>query len=260
MDLAGSERLKGSEDFDRPTVKETKAINKSLFTLGQVRCSLIFAFLHVIRQVLWAVRSTSRGKPRGAPYRESKLTRLLWDGLQGKGRTLMIACCTPFQSHREETMQTLRLASTAIRIKSVPTVVLDAKDQLIQKLRDDILRMKRENRCLSLRIERLEQSKKSTFQLDRSTEQEYRRIHDNSRKSNREDCNEGITISGTDSLDDVKNQLASQGISDSACTVSELSDSQSLQEDLNNGLAVADTFPSCTQSKRAPANSICLGR
>lgn len=37
VDLAGSERLKETGNSDKEAVRETGHINKSLFTLGQVR-------------------------------------------------------------------------------------------------------------------------------------------------------------------------------------------------------------------------------
>lgn len=37
VDLAGSERLKDTGNTEKGAVRETGAINKSLFTLGQVR-------------------------------------------------------------------------------------------------------------------------------------------------------------------------------------------------------------------------------
>lgn len=159
VDLAGSERLKNSKKVDQRTLQETKAINKSLFTLGQVR-NLAFRRKSGF-EVLWAIRSRSRGKCVEAPYRESKLTQLLWDGLHGSGRTLMIACCTPFRIHWEETMHTLTYASTAIRIKSVPKVLLDPQQQLIKNLKDEIARLKSINQQLSRKLDELKNGRES---------------------------------------------------------------------------------------------------
>ena len=106
------------------------------------------------------MRSTSRGKPREAPYRESKLTQLLWDGLQGNGRTLMVACCTPFQAHLEETMRTLAFASTAIRIKSIPRILLVPKDRLIKNLKEEISKLRTENQCLSQKVQNLSEKQR----------------------------------------------------------------------------------------------------
>jgi hypothetical protein len=118
VDLAGSERLKESGTSGREAVRETGAINRSLFTLGQVLAAL-------------AVRSGREGwdartaTPVHVPYRDSKLTQLLWDGLKGSGRALMLACLAPMRAHAEETLNTLHFASMALRIKARPVILLD---------------------------------------------------------------------------------------------------------------------------------------
>ena len=77
VDLAGSERLKQSGSSGA-AAKETGFINRSLFVLGKVISSL--------------GAKSGRGL-NFVPYRESKLTQLLIDGLHGRGRSVMIACC-----------------------------------------------------------------------------------------------------------------------------------------------------------------------
>ena len=59
------------------------------------------------------------------PHRDSKLTQLLWDGLRGTGRVLMLACLGPTSKYADETMNTLHFASTALRIKAEPVMLLD---------------------------------------------------------------------------------------------------------------------------------------
>lgn len=59
------------------------------------------------------------------PYRDSKLTQLLWDGLRGSGRCLMLACLGPMRSAAEESLNTLHFATMATRIKAEPVVLLD---------------------------------------------------------------------------------------------------------------------------------------
>jgi hypothetical protein len=58
-------------------------------------------------------------------YRDSKLTRLLQDSLGGNSRTVMIACVSPADINREETLNTLRYADRARRIKNKPVVNRD---------------------------------------------------------------------------------------------------------------------------------------
>jgi hypothetical protein len=59
------------------------------------------------------------------PYRDSRLTQLLWEGLRGGGRTLMLACLCPLKAVAEESLNTLHFASMALRIKSEPVIMVD---------------------------------------------------------------------------------------------------------------------------------------
>lgn len=111
VDLAGSERLKDTGNSAKVAVRETGSINKSLFTLGQVLAAL-------------SVRGGC-GITGHVPYRDSRLTQLLWDGLKGGGRALMLACLSPLKVHAEETLNTLHFASMALRIKSQPIIMMD---------------------------------------------------------------------------------------------------------------------------------------
>lgn len=78
-------------------------INRSLLALGN--CINIL--------------SESKGKTMGSfvPYRDSKLTRLLKDSLGGNTKTIMIACISPSYSAYEETVNTLKYATRAKKIK-----------------------------------------------------------------------------------------------------------------------------------------------
>lgn len=110
MDLAGSERLKETGSSEKEALRETGHINRSLFTLGQVLAAL------------------SRGGQAGVshvPYRDSKLTQLLWQGLRGRGRVLMLACLAPLRQHSDDSLTTLHFASMALRVKSEPVVMLE---------------------------------------------------------------------------------------------------------------------------------------
>jgi hypothetical protein len=187
VDLAGSERLNSTGNTGEAALKETGAINRSLFTLGQVRgcCSTQrcpvksrmpcnvhaasstprhaqgCAAVALHRQVLAAL--SVRGGIGGSshvPYRDCKLTQLLWDGLRcvslplrqacsaiaatldclrgrarspttrkrmrrAGGRVLMLACLCPLKAAADESLNTLHFASMALRIKSVPVIMVD---------------------------------------------------------------------------------------------------------------------------------------
>ncbi|KAK9823453.1 hypothetical protein WJX72_002869 [[Myrmecia] bisecta] len=120
VDLAGSERLKDSGSSDSDAVRETGCINRSLFALGQVLSALALA------------QSSPSSSPI-IPYRDSPLTMLLWDGLKGDGRILMLACAAPEQACVDETLATLHFASLARRLKSSPILLLAPQDLLAHR-------------------------------------------------------------------------------------------------------------------------------
>lgn len=105
VDLAGSERAKKSQ-LDKARMKEGIKINTSLLALGNVISALVDNKSHV-------------------PYRDSKLTKLLEDSLGGNSRTLMIACASPADYNYEESLNTLRYADRARKIKNTPKVNRD---------------------------------------------------------------------------------------------------------------------------------------
>lgn len=125
VDLAGSERAKrtgtGGERFT-----EGVEINKGLFSLAKV---------------ISALADNSRPNQRKhVPYRDSKLTRLLQDSLGGTARTLLIACVSPADTSREETIGTLRYAARAKSIRNRPRVNVDANAVEISDLRAALAR------------------------------------------------------------------------------------------------------------------------
>ncbi|KUF98933.1 Tyrosine--tRNA ligase [Phytophthora nicotianae] len=115
VDLAGSESLRytGAEGIRQ---REAGNINKSLLTLSRVINSL----------------ASSGGGGQNAPFRDSKLTRLLQNSLGGNTRTLIICCVTPSDRFIEETKSTLQFAARAKDIQTSATVneVLDDQTQL----------------------------------------------------------------------------------------------------------------------------------
>ncbi|KAK3083722.1 hypothetical protein FSP39_002014 [Pinctada imbricata] len=96
IDLAGSEdnRRTGNKGI---RLKESGAINKSLFTLGEV------------------VDAINAGLPR-IPYRNSKLTRLLQDSIGGSCHSVMITNIAPEERYYYDTYCTLNFASKSKKI------------------------------------------------------------------------------------------------------------------------------------------------
>jgi kinesin family member 5 len=72
VDLAGSERLSRTKS-EGHRLEEAKTINKSISALGN------------------CISALASGKPKQfIPFRDSKLTRLLTDSLQGNSKTTLI--------------------------------------------------------------------------------------------------------------------------------------------------------------------------
>ena len=78
-------------------------------------------------------------------YRDSKLTRLLQDSLGGNSHTLMIACVSPADSNIEESLNTLRYADRARKIKNKP-IVNRGSDK------EEVARLRRENTELKMQL------------------------------------------------------------------------------------------------------------
>ena len=127
--------------FSQPTPAafraETGSINKSLFALGKVISML----------------GQRQGRGRAIiPFRDSKLTQLLMDSLQGKGRATMVACCSPLGDHADVTLSTLHYASLAQNVKSDPVVIHDPQDQLVIDLRKTIAELRDQNKKLAVQL------------------------------------------------------------------------------------------------------------
>lgn len=122
VDLAGSERQKKTKaEGDR--LKEGININKGLLALGNV---------------ISALGDENRKGGGFVPYRDSKLTRLLQDSLGGNSHTLMIACVSPADYNMEETLNTLRYADRARKIKNKPVVNMDPQAMELHRLKQQV--------------------------------------------------------------------------------------------------------------------------
>ncbi|XP_076328454.1 kinesin-like protein 3A isoform X2 [Tachypleus tridentatus] len=115
VDLAGSERAKKTKAHGE-RFKEGVNINRGLLALGNVISALCDDSAHI-------------------PYRDSKLTRLLQDSLGGNSHTVMIACVSPSDSNLDETINTLRYADRARKIKNKPVVNRDPQTAELTRLK-----------------------------------------------------------------------------------------------------------------------------
>ncbi|XP_035706780.1 kinesin-II 95 kDa subunit [Folsomia candida] len=122
VDLAGSERVSktGAEGM---RLKEAGKINLSLSTLGNVISALVDGAAFI-------------------PYRDSKLTRILQDGIGGNSRTVMVATVGPAGYNYEETINTLRYASRAKNIENKPRINENPKDAMLRTYQEEINRLR----------------------------------------------------------------------------------------------------------------------
>ncbi|XP_035551391.1 kinesin-like protein KIN-7N isoform X2 [Juglans regia] len=185
VDLAGSERI-AKTGAGGVRLKEGKHINKSLMVLGNV------------------INKLSDGaKQRGhIPYRDSKLTRILQPALGGNAKTSIICTLAPEEVHIEETKGTLQFASRAKRITNcvqVNEILTDAAllkrqkleieelrkklqgshaevlEQVILKLRNDLLKYELEREKLQME---LEEERKSHRERDQCIQEQQMKIVD----------------------------------------------------------------------------------
>ncbi|XP_078101359.1 kinesin-like protein KIFC3 isoform X2 [Sander vitreus] len=96
VDLAGSERI-GKSGAEGSRLREAQCINKSLSALGDVINAL-------------------RGKHSHVPFRNSRLTYLLQDSLNGDSKTLMMVQVSPLPGNMSESVCSLKFAQ---RVRSV---------------------------------------------------------------------------------------------------------------------------------------------
>lgn len=166
VDLAGSER---ANQMNHDRFREGTMINKSLLTLGKV-----------INQL--AECNNNQTKPAHIPYRDSILTYLLKDSLGGNSRTSMIATISPAKLHLDETISTLRYASTAQKIVNIVYKNEDPKVQIINSLLKQISSLKKE-----VDRGREDTSKSSSSSFEESQVNEKENSDDNSTTELRRD-------------------------------------------------------------------------
>lgn len=111
-DLAGSERVRRTSSRGA-RLEEARAINASLHTLGQVIAAL--------SQI-----SSHRGDASRVhvPWRDSKLTRLLYGNLGGSSNTFLLATVGPDPRNASESLSTLLFASRCMRVAAIPVVAM----------------------------------------------------------------------------------------------------------------------------------------
>ncbi|XP_049637648.1 kinesin-like protein KIF23 [Suncus etruscus] len=102
VDLAGSERPKRTKT-EEIRLREAGHINQSLMTLRTC--------MEVLRE------NQMKGTNRMVPYRDSKLTLLFKNYLDGEGKICMIVCVSPKAEDYEENLQVMRFAEVTKEVE-----------------------------------------------------------------------------------------------------------------------------------------------
>ncbi|XP_056171724.1 kinesin-like protein KIN-8B isoform X2 [Syzygium oleosum] len=135
VDLAGSERASETNNGGQK-LRDGANINRSLLALAN------------------CINALGKQQKKGlayVPYRNSKLTRILKDGLSGNSQTVMVATISPADSQYHHTVNTLKYADRAKEIKThiqknIGTIDTHVSDyqRMIDSLQIEVCRLKKE--------------------------------------------------------------------------------------------------------------------
>ncbi|OVA07337.1 Kinesin [Macleaya cordata] len=135
VDLAGSERASETNSGGQK-LRDGANINRSLLALAN------------------CINALGKQQKKGlayVPYRNSKLTRILKDGLSGNSQTVMIATVSPADNQYHHTVNTLKYADRAKEIKThiqknIGTVDTHVSDyqRMIDNLQIEVCRLRKE--------------------------------------------------------------------------------------------------------------------
>ncbi|KAL5753244.1 hypothetical protein ACOSQ2_023751 [Xanthoceras sorbifolium] len=135
VDLAGSERASETNSGGQK-LRDGANINRSLLALAN------------------CINALGKQQKKGltyVPYRNSKLTRILKDGLSGNSQTVMVATVSPLDSQYHHTLNTLKYADRAKEIKThiqknIGTIDTHVSDyqRMIDSLQIEVCRLKKE--------------------------------------------------------------------------------------------------------------------
>ncbi|CAN8254831.1 unnamed protein product [Cochlearia groenlandica] len=135
VDLAGSERAAETNNGGQK-LRDGANINKSLLALAN------------------CINALGKQHKKGlayVPYRNSKLTRILKDGLSGNSQTVMVATISPADSQYHHTVNTLKYADRAKEIKThiqknIGTIDTHMSDyqRMIDNLQSEVSQLKKQ--------------------------------------------------------------------------------------------------------------------
>ncbi|GAB4848840.1 Kinesin-like protein KIN-8B [Ancistrocladus abbreviatus] len=135
VDLAGSERASETNSGGQK-LRDGANINRSLLALAN------------------CINALGKHQKKGlayVPYRNSKLTRILKDGLSGNSQTIMVATISPSRYQYHHTVNTLKYADRAKEIKThiqknIGTIDTHVSDyqKMIDSLQIEVFRLRKE--------------------------------------------------------------------------------------------------------------------
>ncbi|XP_068305830.1 kinesin-like protein KIN-8B [Pyrus communis] len=135
VDLAGSERASETNSGGQK-LRDGANINRSLLALAN------------------CINALGKQQKKGlayVPYRNSKLTRILKDGLSGNSQTIMVATVSPVDSQYHHTLNTMKYADRAKEIKThiqknIGTIDTHVSDyqQMIDSLQIEVCQLRKE--------------------------------------------------------------------------------------------------------------------
>lgn len=172
VDLAGSEKI-AKTGVTGDGVTEACAINQSLSALANVIKAL---------GKKQKIQNPKEREKFYIPYRTSKLTQVLQQGLGGDSKTIMIAALRPDISNYEESLTTLQYASRVKLIKNCAKKV-ETEDDILKKLM-------KEHKAQQEYIKKLEEQLKSGKSMHSQKLQTYNTLV--------------VTVADTSSLEEIK--------------------------------------------------------
>ena len=191
VDLAGAERA--SETNNRGAqLRDGANINKSLLSLAN------------------CINALGKRKKKGfafVPFRDSKLTRILKDGLCGNSRTVMVATVSGSSAQYEHTVNTLKYADRAKEIKTFVQANRGTVETHIVEYQRVIDQLREERRELKAEVERLKTNSDRDPVKDSESGSERRRTSQSSQSSQSSRPSSGSSAKTDDPIADVNELL-----------------------------------------------------
>eukprot|EP00434_Breviolum_minutum_P017213 symbB.v1.2.015194.t1/scaffold1129.1/size136302/2 len=110
-------------------------------TSDMCKCLVIKQLAEIQRDPGKRRRNSVDEKTKAIPFRASKLTFLLRESLAGNSRTFMVGAVSPASICADETISTLRFASSVKRVKTVALQNVNKKQEAVASLQAEVARL-----------------------------------------------------------------------------------------------------------------------